>query len=68
MPPPPPPTVSVLAAPHPQALSNTAWALAKLRVQPMRAWVETLILASFDQNLVSFGPQELSNMLWALAR
>lgn len=50
-----------------QDLANTIWALAKLRVKPNAAWMESFLAASGAALCVST-PQELTNTIWALAR
>ncbi|KAL6758814.1 hypothetical protein V8C86DRAFT_3202912 [Haematococcus lacustris] len=50
----------------PQALSNSLWALATLRVRPPPAWLQAYLSASAPQ-LSRAAPQALANMGWALA-
>jgi hypothetical protein len=41
--------------------------LARLDYRPSRVWLEAFVTATYDR-LPSFPPQELSNLLWSLAR
>ncbi|GBF98380.1 hypothetical protein Rsub_10775 [Raphidocelis subcapitata] len=50
-----------------QALSNSIWALATLRLAPPRGWLAEW-LAAAGGVLRDFTPQGLANSLWALAR
>ena len=34
------------------------------QADPPKEWMEALLLAAMDQELVGFGPQELSNTVW----
>jgi hypothetical protein len=49
-----------------QALSNTVWALARLRVRPSNAWLSAFFSVSLLQ-LPHAMPQALANTAWALA-
>ncbi|KXZ45968.1 hypothetical protein GPECTOR_49g552 [Gonium pectorale] len=50
----------------PQAISNTVWAMARLRFRPPPDWLDALCEASAPQ-LPAFSAQALSNMACALA-
>jgi hypothetical protein len=56
-----------LAECSPQDLSNSLWALAKLRVQPPKDWLQDWVAASADR-LDSFSGQAVANAVWALVK
>jgi hypothetical protein len=50
-----------------QGVANMLWAFARFNVSPSGSMLVEFFAAT-DRRLSSFKPQELSNMIWALAK